>query len=333
MSDTEPGPGTSRVSFGVCLSHGWRGDLPTTDPHGQWEFVLRQAQRAEALGFDSVWLMDHLQPSTQPDLPLLECWTTTAALAATTTRIRLGQMVTCNSYRPPALLAKMAACVDAIADGRLELGIGAGWFRPEYDTWGFDYPSTSVRLDMLEEAVNVIRAIWTESPVHFLGRYYKLDGVDMAPKPVQRPHPPIWIGSSGERKGLRIVAALADGWNTAGSVQHFADKHAVLRSHCDAIGRDTAEITTSWKGDVVCGATERDVEQMLGPALESWQARGFAEYGSAETYRRDHLVGTPAQIIERIAAYRAAGCQYFVCDLFDTDEGLDRLAEDVLPQL
>jgi alkanesulfonate monooxygenase SsuD/methylene tetrahydromethanopterin reductase-like flavin-dependent oxidoreductase (luciferase family) len=227
----------------------------------------------------------------------------------------------------------MAACVDAIAAGRLELGIGAGWFRPEYDTWGYDYPSTSDRLDMLEEAVQLIRAIWTESPVHFVGRHYKVDGVDMAPKPVQRPHPPIWIGSSGERRGLRIVAALADGWNVAGSVQNFAHKHAVLRAHCDAIGRDPAEIKPSWKGDVVCGATERDVERMLDPVLASWRARGFTEYATAENYRRDHLVGTPAQIIDRIEAYRAAGCRYYVCDLFDTPEGLDRLAADVLPYL
>jgi F420-dependent oxidoreductase-like protein len=322
------------VRVGVCLPHGWRSDLPDASPPDQWAYVSERARKVEALGYDSVWLVDHLQPAAAAADPLFECWTAMAALAVTTRRVRLGQMVTCTSYRPPALLAKMAACIDAMSAGRLDVGIGAGWFQPEYAAWGYDFPGPGDRVDMLAEAIQVLRAIWTTAPASFHGCYYRIDGVQLAPRPVQRPHPPLWVGSSGERKGLRTVAAYADYWSVTGERDEIAAKADVLARHCDDVGRDPSDIGRAWKGDVVIAETEPDAARLLDRILSLWAARGVTRYGTESSYRRSHLVGTPTQIVEQMARYRAVGCTVFVCDFFDVDgTAVELFADEVLPRL
>jgi F420-dependent oxidoreductase-like protein len=320
--------------FGVCLPHGWRSDLPAVPPTEQWDHIRTLAARAEALGYDSVWLVDHLQPVVDPAGPLFECWTTTVALAVTTTRIRIGQMATCNAYRPPALLAKMASTVDVMSHGRIDLGLGAGWFEPEHRAWGYDYPSAKVRLDRLEEAARLILRLWTSSPASFSGQHYVVDGVEMAPRPVQHPHPPLWIAGGGERRTLRLAARYGSWCNVAGSVATVARKAAVLAEHCNAVGRDAAEVGISWKGDVVIGTDAERIDARVADICRFWGSRGHPQLADPARYREAHLVGRPEEIRARVREYQEAGCEYFLCDFSDVNgDALDRFADDVVAPL
>src|SRR5215212_9732597 len=186
---------------GVFVPQGWRMDLVgIADPVAQYEEMTTFAQEAERLGFDSIWLYDHFHTVPEPTLETtFECWTATAGLARDTTTIRIGQMVTCNSYRNPALLAKIASTVDVMSHGRLDFGIGAGWYEEEYNAFGYDYPDGPTRLKMLDEALQIIRAMWTEPYASFEGKYYTIKEAVNEPKGVQKPHIPIWVGGSGER--------------------------------------------------------------------------------------------------------------------------------------
>src|SRR5437868_2019409 len=188
------------MDFGVIVPQGWRLDLVgITDPTEAYETMTRVAQEADALGYHSIWLYDHFHTIPTPMQEItFECWTSIAALARDTTRVRLGQMVTCNSYRPPALLAKMSSCIDVISNGRLIVGMGAGWYQHEYEAYGYEYGDMPERLRQLGEAVQVLKAMWTQDRARFEGRYYRLRGAINEPKPLQKPHPPLWIGGGGE---------------------------------------------------------------------------------------------------------------------------------------
>ena len=315
------------MRFGAMLPQGWKMDLVDYEGAAEkWGRLCGVAAECDALGFESVWLYDHFHTVPRPsEEAVFECWTSLAALAEATERVRLGQMVTCNSYRPPALLAKIAACVDVISGGRVEFGIGAGWYRHEYRGYGYDFPSAGTRISMLEEAVRIIRSLWTEPRTDFEGRHYRIEGALGFPKPLQDPHPPIWIGGSGERKTLRVVAELADWSNFGGKTDEFSAKCEVLKGHCADVGRDYDAIGKSWQPDVVIAETEKDVDDRL--------AGGGSIWGEApESYRRGHLVGTPEQICERIEAYADLGCRYVVCyfrDLPSTD-GMRLFSERVI---
>ncbi len=241
----------SRVSFGI----------KTSQANTTYAEILRIWREADAIpAFEHAWLWDHLVPLRgEVTGPALEAWTLLAALAAETQRIRLGIIVTDNRLRAPAVLAKMAATVDIISGGRLEFGIGAGgsavpdpvglaMVHRELDAYGIDVVSPGEAIGALGEACTIIKRMWTEDePFDFDGRYYTLAGAICEPKPVQRPHPPILIGASGERLALRVVAEHADIWNcpTRVGVEEFRHKSAVLDEHCAAIGRDPAEIVRS----------------------------------------------------------------------------------------
>src|SRR3954464_8309550 len=184
------------VKFGLFLPQGWRLDLVSIkDPIEKYESMTRVALEAEKLGFDSVWVYDHFHTVPTPELETtFECWTSTAALARDTSRIRIGQMVTCNSYRNPALLAKIASTVDVLSHGRLDFGIGAGWYEHEYNAYGYPYPDGPERLRMLGEALQIIHAMWKEDYATFEGQHYQVRGAINEPKGVQKPHIPIWVG-------------------------------------------------------------------------------------------------------------------------------------------
>lgn len=287
--------------FGVFVPQGWRGELAGVgDPAEQWALTLRTARLAEELGFDSLWVYDHVHNVPVPsNETVFECWTTVAALAASTSRIRLGQMVSCVAYRNPALLAKIASTVDVISGGRLELGLGAGWYDQEFQAYGFEFPPAKERIGLLAETVEVLERMWSDAETTYDGRYVKLDRAQCDPKPLQDPHPPVWIGGGGEQLTLRVVARHADRSNFGGNPQEWAHKRDVLRSHCAAIGRDPDEITMTWSPEVHIRETEQEILDDGSRSL--WGE----EFGS---WRAGNLVGTPEQVCEKLATYRDLGC-------------------------
>lgn len=290
------------MKYGVGIALGWTMDLASIkDPIEAYEATTRVAQTADELGYDSVWLVDHFHTIPEPTQEVtFECWTTTAALARDTKRVRVGQMVSCNGYRNPALLAKMASTVDVLSHGRLNFGIGAGWYEHEYRAYGYDYPDAPERLRQLREAVQVIRAIWTQEEATFEGKYYQVRGAINQPKGVQKPHIPMLIGGGGEKVTLKLVAQYGDACNIFGDLSTIKHKFAVLKQHCEAIGRDYHSIHRTAGTDCVIGDTD---EQALAKVPASMSAR----YGKEAI--KSVLIGSPDTIRKRIAAYEAAGVQ------------------------
>jgi F420-dependent oxidoreductase-like protein len=225
-----------------------RFGFKTSPQNTTWDDMLAVWQAADDMPFfESGWTFDHFYPIfSDPTGPCLEGWITLSALAQATRRLRLGVLVTGNVYRHPAVLANMAATLDVVSNGRLELGIGAGWNEEECDAYGIELPPLKERFDRFDEALEVITRLLADETTTFDGRHYRLRDARCEPKPVQRPHPPICIGGSGERRTLRAVARHAQHWNmAAGNVEEFHKKLDVLRRHCDDIGRDSGEIMTS----------------------------------------------------------------------------------------
>ena len=200
---------------------------------------------SEKLGYNSVWAADHL--ILGKDNATLECWTTLTALAAVTKTIRIGSLVLCNSYRYPSILGKMSSTLDLISNGRLDLGIGAGWLKKEYDAYGIPWNKYHLRFEQMREGIEVLKKLWTEECATYIGKHYQLKDAFCEPKPVQKPHPPIWIGGQEEKVMLRLVAELADGWNLTGtpSVEKYREKLNVLKKHSLDIGRPVESIAKS----------------------------------------------------------------------------------------
>lgn len=237
--------------------------------------LVRRWQEAESLGFETVWVTDHFITGEEPgqDLePILEAWTVIAGLAMATTTIRFGVMVTGNTYRNPALLAKQAVTVDHISDGRLILGVGAGWWEREHAAYGYDFPSNRELVDRFEEALEIITRLQEDERATVKGRYYWVDDAPFEPKPIQRPHVPLMIGSSGPRM-LRLTAKYADEWNTRGPVDQVAPRLQALDAACREIGRDPREILRSiWPWGDPWTSTD-DVRQLI----DDYRAVGFEE--------------------------------------------------------
>ncbi|HEY4033516.1 MAG TPA: LLM class F420-dependent oxidoreductase, partial [Ktedonobacteraceae bacterium] len=246
------------MKYGLSLPQGWRMDLADIkDPVEAYEAMTHVAQTADECGYESVWLVDHFHTVPQPSQEVtFECWTTTAALARDTKRVRIGQMVTCNSYRNPALLAKMASTVDVLSHGRLNFGIGAGWYEHEYRAYGYEYPDAPDRLRHLREAVQVILAMWTQEEAVFEGKYYQVRGAINQPKGVQKPHIPLLIGGSGEKVTLKLVAQYGDACNVFGDPATLENKFAILRQHCQNVGRDYDSIHRTSGTVCVIGDTD-----------------------------------------------------------------------------
>jgi len=234
-------------------------------------------QLADEAGFDSCWNFDHFASigSDDPSGDVFEGWTLLAAMAEGTSRVRIGCMVTGNTYRHPAVLAKMAVTVDHLSGGRLDFGLGAAWAEVEHTMLGLELGSVRGRLDRFEEACQVIRSLWTQPTTTFQGKYYELTDALANPKPVQRPGPPFWIGGSGRKRTLRITAQYADAWNAAGgSVEELAELSGVLDQHCADVGRDPAEIRRTVQ--VRFGDDRTDPEELL-PVIESYAGIGIGE--------------------------------------------------------
>jgi len=314
------------LKFGAMVPQGWTMDLADVpDPVEKYETMSRCAREAERAGLDSVWLFDHFHTVPRPTTEaVFECWTSMAALARDTSRVRLGQMVTCNSYRPPALLAKMSSCVDVMSHGRLIVGIGAGWYQHEYEAYGYEYGEMPDRLRRLREAVQVLKAMWTQDRARFEGRYYRLRGAISEPKPLQRPHPPLWIGGGGEKVTLKLVAQHGDACNVNGDPAVMRHKLEVLRRHCDAVGRDYDSIVKSTNVTVFAGSPA-EVDRLVRLRMR--------QTGQQEQAIRTRYSGSAEQVAERIREVVALGFDYVIFSVPNAAEGgaIQRVAEEVVP--
>ena len=281
---------------------------------------------ADRLGYYSATLYDLL------NIPTLECWTTLSALTAETSRIRLTPLVLANTYRPPALFAKMASTLDVISNGRLEVGIGAGGGRGDHQAAGLDFPHTSVRVEMLEESVDMMKRLWTEEEVSFEGRYYTLAGAKNDPKPVQKPHPPFLIGGHGQRHLFRAVARYADICNVGFEMdldEHRASLDA-LEGHCRNVGRDLSEIEVSHNTRVVIAGSEPEFDRLVT------QGAADANMGASD-YRASlsrAIAGTPEKCADQIQKYVDAGITYFFLLFPDPihTESMELFAKEVMPR-
>ncbi len=302
------------MKFGIIVPQGWRMDLVgISDPVEAYETMTRVAQEAETLGFNSIWLFDHFHTVPTPTQEVtFECWTSTAALARDTKRVRIGQMVTCNSYRNPSLLAKMASTVDVLSNGRLNFGIGAGWYGNEFQAYGYDYPEAPERLRYMREAVQVILKMWTEDEAAFEGKYYQLRGAINQPKGVQKPHIPLLIGGGGEQVTLKLVAQFGDACNVGHlDAEGLARKYSILKQHCDDIGRDYNSIRRTVLYNCAIGATDAEAMAKTGYYTRNIPSGRLREQG---------LIGTPDAIRKRLVEIEHAGAQEVIIFMQDAKD-------------
>ena len=291
------------------------------------------------LPFASAWVYDHFHTVPVPtDEATHEAWTLMSAFAASTRRVRLGQMCTCMSYRNPAYLAKVAATVDIVSGGRVEMGIGAGWYEHEWRAYGYGFPSAGERLGRLEEGVQIMRQLWQTGKATLDGRYYQADGAICRPLPLQEGGIPLWVAGGGEKKTLRIAAQYASHTNFDGSPDGFARKSQILAGHCRDVGRDFESIVRSADYGVVIGATEAEVKDRLAWIHDHYEP--LVDSGRLAALDRQFasgpLVGTPEQIVEKLRAMQALGLKYAITNFAEAAydrSGIDLFADEVIPAL
>lgn len=276
------------VHFGTFVPQGWRLELRhVSGAAEQWATLRAAAVALERLGYDSLWLYDHFHTTPRPELePTFECWTAMAALAEITIRVRLGQLVTCAQYRNPAYLAKIAACVDVISGGRVDVGLGAGWKQDEFDAYGYEFGTIRPRLDRMADTARILKAMWTEPRASVNGCYWAVRDAINEPKPLQQPHPPLWIGAAGEKIAMRMVAALADGWNYNRGPEDFEHKLRVLHDHCQALGRapDTMRISVERHCAIFDSPAERQAYiERWWPGADPARVNAFLDSGCVGT--------------------------------------------------
>jgi F420-dependent oxidoreductase-like protein len=306
--------------------HPIRFGIQTGQQNIAWADMLDLWRKADGWGYDSLWNFDHLYPIfTDPEGPCFEGWTTLSALAQATTRARIGQMVNGNTYRNPALLAKMAATVDHISGGRLNLGIGAGWFELEHRSLGFDFKTVRGRLDALDEACQIIRGMFTQPKTTLRGKHYQVEDAMCLPQPLQQPHPPILIGGSGKKVLLKLVAQHADMWNSFASAEHMAELIAVIRRHGDTVRRDTEQIEKTLMLPICYRAPEREEG--------SCQIVSMMRQCTPEEARAQIMIGDTQECLATVARYAKVGVTHFIFMLmgpYHLDE-LQAFAENVIP--
>jgi F420-dependent oxidoreductase-like protein len=315
----------SKPIFGVFMPQGWKMELvEIPDDAAKWNTAVDIALKAEELGFHSIWVYDHFHNVPRPaHEAVFECWTTMAAISQRTSRIRLGQMVGCNSYRNPALLAKITSTLDVISGGRLEWGIGAGWYENEYRGYGYEFPKPKDRIGMLRESVEIVKSMWTNVETTYDGKYYKTVRANCDPKPLQKPTPPVWIGGGGEQLTLRVVAEHAHCSNFGGKPEEWARKREILKGHCAAVGRDESEIRKTWSPEVFIRSTEKELAE---------RTKGGLWGDSVENWSDNNLVGTPEQVAEKVATYVKLGCTGFIpwCADYPDTETMELFATKVM---
>ncbi len=320
------------VQFGVFVPQGWRMDLAEIkDPVEKYEAMTRVAKMADATPqCDSIWVYDHFHTVPTPEIEAtFEAWTITAALTRDTQRVNVGQMVTCNGYRNPSLMAKMASTVDVMSHGRLYFGYGAGWYEHEWKAYGYGFPETRDRMRAFREGCQIINKMWTEEYPVFKGEYYSIDKPINEPRGVRKPHPSFWIGGSGEQVTLKLVAQYADAANFGGTPEEIRHRLSVLKGHCETLGRDYNSIIKSTninvypieKGADPDKATKK-VQEALGLTFEQLSQQGV--FGDADTITR-HVEAKLAEGIDYVI--------FYIPRIAYESEPYQRLAEQVWPRL
>jgi len=328
------------MRFGLFIPQGWRLDLVDIPTEQQWPVMRDLAAYADAGPWDSLWVYDHFHTVPVPtDEATHEAWSLMSAYAASTSRIKLGQMCTAMGYRNPVYLAKVAATADIISGGRVQMGIGGGWYQHEWEAYGYGFPSAGTRLGMLDEGVQIMRDAWRDGRVSLDGKHYQVDGAIVAPKPLQDGGPPMWIAGGGEKVTLRIAAKYAQYTNFTSEPDGFVHKSQILADHCRAVGTDYDAIVRSANFNAVIGTSDSDVSERLARlrAQQVAKADGAAVDVMLGTVSApESATGTTEQAIEKLTRMRELGCEYAIMYFPEAAydrTGIELFEREVIPAL
>lgn len=298
-------------------------------PQLQFTFddIRARVEKAEELGYSNVWFMDHLYPPFLPDVPSLEAWTLASAIAPLTEKIRIGHMVLDNAFRHPALLAKMASSLDVISNGRLEIGLGTGSYPQEHPEYGIPFPGARERTERLEESIDVLKRLFTQERTTFKGKFIELNNAPNLPKPIQSPHPPIWIGGAGPKLTLPLVARKADVWNAPTSAAAAVEeKIGLLKEECVKIGRDASTLRLTLEAVLVIVPKKADIPDALASANRRYGGPGYGVEAAG-------YVGTPDMVTQRIEQVAKAGITHFTWFFYDRAKipTIELFGKEVIP--
>ncbi|CAN3130774.1 LLM class F420-dependent oxidoreductase [Mycobacterium sp. smrl_JER01] len=329
------------MRFGIFIPQGWRLDLVGIAPHEQWQTMRDLAAYVDRGDvWDSLWVYDHFHTVPVPTSEAThEAWTLMSAYAATTSRIKLGQMCTAMSYRNPAYLAKVAATADIISGGRIQMGIGGGWYEHEWRAYGYGFPTAGVRLGRLDEGVQIMRDAWRDGVVTFDGKHYQVDGAIVAPQPLQPGGIPLWIAGGGEKVTLRIAAKYAQYTNFTAEPEGFAHKSQVLADHCGEVGTEFDAIVRSANINAVVGSSEAEVRERLAGVRSRISALTGEPAADAMLNSMSTPAGgsgTPEQLVEALQRLRGLGCEYVICYFPEAAydrSGVELFEREVIPAL
>ena len=312
------------IRVGLTLPQGWLDEFPDNNAYNQFLFSKSVALKAEQLGYDAGYVYDHFIPyyGDKRTLPFFEAYTLLSAIAAITTKLRIGQVVTCNSYRSPSLLAKMSSTLDAISDGRLEFGIGAGWFEYEYNSYGYPFDSASARIEQLDESLSIIKKMWQKEKSSFKGKHYSIKNAICSPKPIQNPHPPIMIGGSGQ-KLIAVAAKHATRYNHPfGTPEILQSKIEMLKIQCKKIKRNFNDIENSVLLRVLVGKDKDDIKQIVTQLKKKNESISEFIMRSKDSI----ALGTPDEVIEYLQKYVNIGISYFIVNFIGLSNTLEMLS-------
>ena len=314
------------MRFGLFIPQGWRLDLVGIPAEEHWPVMRDLAAYADASAWDSLWVYDHFHTVPVPTAEAThEAWSLMSAYAATTSRIKLGQMCTAMSYRNPVYLAKVAATADVISGGRVQMGIGGGWYEHEWRAYGYGFPTAGVRLARLDEGVQIMRDAWRAGRVSLQGKHYQVDGAIVEPKPLQPSGIPLWIAGGGEKVTLRIAAKYAQYTNFTSAPDGFAHKSAVLAGHCRDVGTDYDAIVRSANFNAVLGESEAEVTDRVARVRDRQVGKADAAAVDAmlsTVTAPESASGTPEKVIEKLTRMRELGCEYAI--LYFPEAAYDR---------
>jgi F420-dependent oxidoreductase-like protein len=328
------------MRFGLFIPQGWRLDLVDIPTDKHWSVMRDLATYADNSTWDSVWVYDHFHTVPVPtDEATHEAWTLMSAFAASTERVKLGQMCTAMSYRNPAYLAKVAATVDVIAAGRTQMGIGGGWYEHEWRAYGYGFPSAGERLGRLDEGVQIMRDAWRHGRVTFDGKYYQVHDAIVAPTPPQQGGLPLWIAGGGEKVTLCIAAKYAQYTNFSSVPAEFERKSQILAAHCGEVGTDYDAIVRSANVNSVIASSESEVTDRLKAIRDRQVPKAGADAVDAmlsNVASPDSATGTPEQVIERLTRLRDLGCEYAIVYFPEAAydrSGVELFEREVIPAL